>query len=45
MQKKSVSCDFIVAHILGDLREVEGTFDFAYDWELLHHILPEQRTG
>jgi SAM-dependent methyltransferase len=22
---------------------VGGTFDFAYDWELLHHIFPEQR--
>ena len=28
---------------LGDLHEVTDTFDFAYDWELLHHIFPEDR--
>jgi cyclopropane fatty-acyl-phospholipid synthase-like methyltransferase len=28
---------------LGDLRNANGKFDFAYDWELLHHIYPEQR--
>ena len=43
-KKKGVMCDFIVANVLGDLKEVVGTFDFAYDWELLHHIFPEQRT-
>lgn len=40
---KGISCDFIVADVLGDLKEVGGTFDFAYDWELLHHLFPEQR--
>jgi len=25
------------------LDEIEETFDFAYDWELLHHIFPEKR--
>ncbi len=42
-RKKGIKCAFIVADILGDLKEVEGTFDFAYDWELLHHIFPEER--
>ncbi len=42
-KKKGITCTFIVADILGDLKEVQGTFDFAYDWELLHHIFPEQR--
>lgn len=41
--KKGVSCLFVVADVLGDLREIPETFDFAYDWELLHHIYPEQR--
>lgn len=41
--KKGVKCRFIVADILGDLREVDGTFDFAYDWEVLHHIFPDER--
>jgi SAM-dependent methyltransferase len=42
-EKRGVRCRFIVADLLGDLHEVSGTFDFAYDWELLHHIFPEDR--
>ena len=42
-RKKGLKCAFIVADALGDLKEVEDSFDFAYDWELLHHIFPEQR--
>jgi len=42
-KSKGARCDFIAADVLGDLQEVGGTFDFAYDWELLHHIFPEQR--
>ncbi len=42
-QKKRVKCNFIVADVLGDLDEVKQTFDFAYDWELLHHTYPEKR--
>jgi cyclopropane fatty-acyl-phospholipid synthase-like methyltransferase len=43
-KKRGVRCRFIVADLLGDLHEVTGTFDFAFDWELLHHIFPEDRT-
>jgi cyclopropane fatty-acyl-phospholipid synthase-like methyltransferase len=42
-KKRGVRCRFIVANLLGDLHEVTDTFDFAYDWELLHHIFPEDR--
>ena len=42
-RKKGVTCTFIVADVLGDLKKVEGPFDFAYDWELLHHIFPKYR--
>ena len=41
--KKDVRCNFFIADLLGDLHEVKETFDFAYDWELLHHIFPENR--
>ncbi|HET6420611.1 MAG TPA: class I SAM-dependent methyltransferase [Geobacteraceae bacterium] len=41
--KKGVACDFVVADVLGDLSGFAGTFSFVYDWELLHHIFPEQR--
>lgn len=42
-RKRGVDCNFIVADLLGDLHNVKETFDFAYDWELLHHIMPEDR--
>jgi len=42
-EKKGVNSKFIVADVLGNLDEIKGTFDFAYDWELLHHIFPEER--
>jgi len=41
--KKGVVCTFLVDDVLGDLEAVTGTFDFAYDWEFLHHIFPNQR--
>lgn len=40
---RKVSCRFIVLDLLGDLSAVPERFDFAYDWELLHHIFPEDR--
>jgi SAM-dependent methyltransferase len=40
---KGARCTFVVADLLGDLRAIEGTFDFAYDYELLHHLLPKER--
>lgn len=42
-KKRGARCRFVVADLLGDLHEVTSTFDFAYDWELLHHIFPEDR--
>lgn len=41
--EQGVECTFIVADVLGDLADVEGPFDFALDWELLHHIYPGDR--
>lgn len=40
---KRVKCNFIVADVLGSMDEVKDTFDFAYDWSLLHHVYPEWR--
>jgi 2-polyprenyl-3-methyl-5-hydroxy-6-metoxy-1,4-benzoquinol methylase len=42
-RKKGAVCTFLVADVVGDLENVAGTFDFAYHWELLHHIFHEQR--
>ncbi len=41
--RRGVKSKFVVADVLGSLGEVLETFDFAYDWELLHHIFPEER--
>ena len=40
---KGVKCKFFAADVLGDLAEIEGPFEFAYDWGLLHHIFPKNR--
>jgi SAM-dependent methyltransferase len=42
-KKKGAKCTFIISDILSNLDQVKGTFDFAYDWEVLHHIFPENR--
>ena len=42
-QKDNVVCEFIVADVLGNMSEIDSKYDFVYDWELLHHIFPEDR--
>ena len=42
-KKKGVTCRFVVADVLGGLEEITETFEFAYDWSVLHHIFPEYR--
>jgi len=42
---KKVACKFVAADVLGGLAEISETFDFAYDWSLLHHIVPEDRNA
>jgi len=41
---EEVHCRFVTVDLLGDLAEYRDSFEFAYDWELLHHISPEDRT-
>ncbi|MCK5286949.1 MAG: class I SAM-dependent methyltransferase, partial [Thermodesulfovibrionia bacterium] len=40
---KKLDCKFIVADVTKDLSELNTSFDFVYDWELLHHIFPPDR--
>ena len=42
-KEKGVACRFVAADVLGGLEEITETFDFAYDWSLLHHVFPENR--
>ncbi|HWR59922.1 MAG TPA: class I SAM-dependent methyltransferase [Thermodesulfovibrionales bacterium] len=41
--EKGVKCKFITADVLGDMTEINELYDLAYDWEVLHHIFPEDR--
>jgi SAM-dependent methyltransferase len=41
--RMEVSCRFVAADLLGNLKEFQGYFDFDYDWEVLHHIFPDDR--
>ena len=41
--EQKADCNFYAADVLGNLEEISPAFDFAYDWELLHHIFPEDR--
>jgi SAM-dependent methyltransferase len=36
-------CKFIVADVTQSQPGLRAMFDLAYDWELLHHIFPEDR--
>jgi methyl halide transferase len=42
-RRLGVRCRFIIADLIGDLHEVQERFDFAFDWEFLHHIFPDDR--
>ena len=42
-QRKGVNCSFLVADVVDELAEVKKTWDFTYDWGLLHHIFPQRR--
>ena len=41
--KKGMSCHFIATDLTGDLKLYNENFDFAFDWEVLHHVFPEDR--
>lgn len=40
---RGVQCRFVVADLRGESPAGAGRFDFAYDWEVLHHVFPEER--
>ncbi len=43
VSERGIPGNLIVADLLGDMAEVQDTFDFAFDWELLHHLFPQER--
>ena len=40
---EGMTCHFEAVDLFGDLSEYRQQFDFAFDWELMHHIFPEDR--
>jgi 2-polyprenyl-3-methyl-5-hydroxy-6-metoxy-1,4-benzoquinol methylase len=42
-RENGVMCDFITADVLHAGDQIQGTFDFAFDWEVLHHVFPQKR--
>ncbi len=41
--KKGVTCNFVAADVITVRGKLGKDFDFAYDWEVLHHIYPDDR--
>jgi cyclopropane fatty-acyl-phospholipid synthase-like methyltransferase len=42
---EGVSCNFISTDLLGDMTKFNECFNLALDWEVLHHVFPEDRPG
>jgi SAM-dependent methyltransferase len=42
-KKNNVQIHFLEADLTLKLENLPQKFDFAYDWEVLHHIFPDQR--
>jgi SAM-dependent methyltransferase len=41
--QKGVACRFMARDMTGAVEDLDDAFDFAYDWEVLHHVFPEDR--
>jgi SAM-dependent methyltransferase len=44
-RQKSGTCQFMVQDMTGVVEDLDDAFDFAFDWEVLHHVYPEGREG
>ena len=42
-RQKDVACRFTTRDMTGIVEGFDNAFDFAYDWEVLHHVFPEDR--
>jgi len=43
-REKQSRAEFISMDMTGDITDFDRRFDFAFEWEVLHHIFPESRT-
>jgi SAM-dependent methyltransferase len=42
-REKGVECRFLAGDLTSDRFTHDACFDFGYDWEVLHHVVPAQR--
>ncbi len=42
-KQKESACRFLVQDMTHVVKDLDNAFDFAYDWEVLHHVFPESR--
>jgi len=42
-EREKVNCNFIVGDLTDKNFESTMTYEFAFDWEVLHHVFPEDR--
>ncbi len=42
-KKKAVTCNFLAGDVTGIMNTMNEAFDFAFDWDVLHHVFPENR--
>lgn len=40
---KGLNCRFIPADLIDEADKIDGQFEFASDWGVLHHVFPENR--
>jgi SAM-dependent methyltransferase len=42
-RERGDACRFLVHDVLEPMPDLEACFDFAFDWEVLHHVFSEDR--
>jgi len=42
-EQENVNCSFIVGDLTDKKFKAYTEFEFAYDWEVLHHVFPDER--
>jgi 2-polyprenyl-3-methyl-5-hydroxy-6-metoxy-1,4-benzoquinol methylase len=40
---QGLACRFLARNLTDDVEDLAESFDFAYDWKVLHHVFPDQR--
>ena len=41
--ERGVACRFVAGDVMEGVPRLDDSFDFAFDWEVFHHIFPDER--